>query len=157
RRHLCGAPWRALSDQRLGLAACPLDHANFVNALAFAFQQRLGLRRVLARYHDHHADAAIEYPPHLRFGDIARLLQPAEELEARPSSRSPGTMARPSMIRACSTTPTQKPARSYSPAMNAFGCSAVSPPTSAQPASSQPAAMPFTTWVATRTSRRSQT
>ena len=45
--------------------------------------------------------------------------------------------------------PTAKPARSYSPAGYMLGISAVSPPISAQPASSQPSAMPLITCVAT--------
>ena len=45
-----------------------------------------------------------------------------------------------------------KPAKSYSPAGYMPGISAVSPPIKAQPASSQPRAMPFTTSVATATS-----
>jgi hypothetical protein len=60
-----------------------------------------------------------------------------------------GTIARPSMMRSFSTTPTQNPARSYSPCGYIPGISAVSPPISAQPASSQPRAMPFTTCTAT--------
>ena len=43
-----------------------------------------------------------------------------------------------------STTPTQNPARSNSPGSIRPGCSAVSPPTSAQPASRQPSATPPT-------------
>ena len=41
-------------------------------------------------------------------------LEPDRE-EARPSTTSPGLTAEPSMIRARSTMPTAKPARSYSP------------------------------------------
>ena len=70
-------------------------------------------------------------------------------LEARPIRASPSTMLRPSMARVRSTTPTANPARSYSPATKARGCSAVSPPISAQPACSQPAAMPLMTALAT--------
>ena len=44
-----------------------------------------------------------------------------------------------------STAPTVKPARSYSPGGYMSGISAVSPPIRAQPASSQPRAMPETT------------
>ncbi len=47
------------------------------------------------------------------------------------------------MIADFSTAPTAKPARSYSPSGYMLGISAVSPPISAQPASSQPRAMPF--------------
>ena len=43
-----------------------------------------------------------------------------------------------------STMPTQKPARSKASASISPGCSAVSPPTSAQPASAQPSATPPT-------------
>ena len=49
----------------------------------------------------------------------------------------------PSRIFDFSTAPTAKPARSYSPAGYMPGISAVSPPISAQPASSQPWAMPL--------------
>ncbi len=66
-------------------------------------------------------------------------------LDASPISTSPSTIPRPSITRVFSTTPTANPARSYSPATNARGCSAVSPPISAQPACSQPAAMPLIT------------
>ena len=60
-------------------------------------------------------------------------------------------MTSPARDRACrrsrrrrSTTPMQQPARSNSSASIRPGCSAVSPPTSAQPASRQPAATPPT-------------
>ena len=56
------------------------------------------------------------------------------------------------MIFDFSTAPTAKPARSYSPAGYMLGISAVSPPISAQPACSQPWAMPLTTAVAVGTS-----
>ena len=56
------------------------------------------------------------------------------------------------MIALFSTTPTAKPARSYSPAGYMLGISAVSPPISAQPASSQPRATPLITSVALATS-----
>jgi hypothetical protein len=61
-------------------------------------------------------------------------------------------MVRPSMIFDFSTAPTAKPARSYSPSGYMPGISAVSPPISAQPASSQPLAMPPTTSAAVSTS-----
>jgi len=50
-----------------------------------------------------------------------------------PSTISPGLMSAPVMMRAYSTTPTAKPARSYSPTGYMPGISAVSPPISAQP------------------------
>ena len=53
---------------------------------------------------------------------------------------------------ALSTTPTAKPARSYSPGGYMPGSSAVSPPSSAQPARRQPSAMPSITRVACSTS-----
>ena len=56
------------------------------------------------------------------------------------------------MIASFSTTPTAKPARSYSPAAYMPGISAVSPPISAQFACSQPVAMPPMTAAATSTS-----
>ena len=56
----------------------------------------------------------------------------------------PGRTAAPSMIFACSTTPTAKPARSYSPGAYRSGSSAVSPPISAQLAWRQPSATPRT-------------
>ena len=56
------------------------------------------------------------------------------------------------MMRSFSTRPTAKPARSYSLGSYMPGISAVSPPMSAQPACSQPSAMPFTTSAATPTS-----
>ena len=62
---------------------------------------------------------------------------------------SPGVIDVPSRMRSFSTTPTQKPARSYSPSGYMPGISAVSPPISAQPASSQPRAMPLITSAAT--------
>jgi hypothetical protein len=61
-------------------------------------------------------------------------------------------MSLPSMALDFSTTPTAKPARSYSPSGYMPGISAVSPPISAQPASSQPLAMPPTTEAAVSTS-----
>ncbi|MNY17266.1 hypothetical protein D3C86_1505720 [compost metagenome] len=58
----------------------------------------------------------------------------------------------PSMILRFSTAPTAKPARSYSPSGYMLGISAVSPPISAQPASSQPWAIPWITVAAVSTS-----
>jgi len=68
----------------------------------------------------------------------------------------PAATLAPSRIFDFSTAPTAKPARSYSPSGYMPGISAVSPPISAQPASSQPRAMPPTTWAAVSTSRRPQ-
>src|SRR3546814_10270799 len=62
-----------------------------------------------------------------------------------PSSTSPAATRPPSRNSDFSTPATQNPARSYSPGGYMSGISAVSPPTSAQPASSQPRAMPPTT------------
>ena len=62
-----------------------------------------------------------------------------------PISTSPGrTWAGRSMASA-STMPTPVADRSYPPASIIPGCSAVSPPSSAQPARWQPSAMPATT------------
>ena len=72
--------------------------------------------------------------------------------EAKPSTTSPGLTLWPVRIFDFSTAPTQKPARSYSPAGYMPGISAVSPPISAQPESSQPVAMPPTTAAAVSTS-----
>ncbi|CFN79844.1 Uncharacterised protein [Bordetella pertussis] len=55
------------------------------------------------------------------------------------------------MMADLSTAPTAKPARSYSPSGYIPGISAVSPPISAQPASSQPRAIPPTTAAAVST------
>ena len=60
--------------------------------------------------------------------------------EARPRMTSPARTADPSMTSARSTTPMQQPDRSNASSSISPGCSAVSPPTSAQPASRQPAA-----------------
>ena len=60
-------------------------------------------------------------------------------------ARAPGRRGR-----ARSTMPTQKPARSNSSGAIRPGCSAVSPPTRAQPASSQPSAMPPTSSATSR-------
>ena len=57
------------------------------------------------------------------------------------------------MIWLRSTTPTAKPATSYSPSGYMPGISAVSPPSNAQPDCSQPRAMPPTTAAAVSTSR----
>ena len=57
---------------------------------------------------------------------------------------SPGCIVELSKIFALSTTPTVKPARSYSSSGIMPGCSAVSPPTREQPAWTQPSAMPLT-------------
>ncbi len=73
-------------------------------------------------------------------------------LDARPSTTSPSAIVLPSMILLFSTAPTAKPARSYSPSGYMPGISAVSPPISAQPDSSQPCAMPLTTVAAVSTS-----
>ena len=61
---------------------------------------------------------------------------------ARPTSTSPAPTARPSSRSSRSTTPTQVAARSRSSGRITPGCSAVSPPSRAQPASRQPAATP---------------
>ena len=58
---------------------------------------------------------------------------------------SPAATARPSRRSSRSTTPTQVAARSRSSGRMTPGCSAVSPPSRAQPASRQPAATPATT------------
>ena len=81
-------------------------------------------------------------------------LKPLEctPLEARPSTTSPGLTSWPVRIFDFSTAPTAKPARSYSPGGYMPGISAVSPPISAQPESSQPRAMPPTTRTAVSTS-----
>ncbi len=65
---------------------------------------------------------------------------------------SPTRMDEPSTMRALSTRPTQNPARSYSPGAYISGISAVSPPSSAQPARRQPSATPEMTLAATSTS-----
>ena len=57
---------------------------------------------------------------------------------------SPAPADEPSIARERSTTPMQVAARSNESASMSPGCSAVSPPTSAQPASRQPAATPPT-------------
>ena len=55
--------------------------------------------------------------------------------DGRPMSTSPGAArASPVITRSRSTTPTAKPTRSNSPGSIAPGCSAISPPISAQPA-----------------------
>ena len=66
--------------------------------------------------------------------------------------RRPAAIERPSMMRVLLDDADAKPARSYSPAAYMPGISAVSPPISAQPACSQPAAMPLITAAATSTS-----
>ncbi|MNT24184.1 hypothetical protein D3C72_1596440 [compost metagenome] len=71
--------------------------------------------------------------------------------EARPSTTSPACTFWPVRILLFSTAPTAKPARSYSPSGYMPGISAVSPPISAQPDSSQPLAMPPTTAAAVST------
>ena len=60
--------------------------------------------------------------------------------DARPTIASPARAADPSMTRRARRRRSQHPARSNSSASISPGCSAVSPPTSAQPASRQPAA-----------------
>ena len=61
-----------------------------------------------------------------------------------PTSASPALTFEPSMSFDFSTTPTVKPAMSYSPSAYMPGISAVSPPTSAHPAWRQPSATPAT-------------
>ena len=63
---------------------------------------------------------------------------------AMPRATSPGWISRPSTSFFRSTTPTQKPARSYSPRWYMSGRIAVSPPTSAHSHSTQASAMPRT-------------
>ena len=78
-------------------------------------------------------------------------LKPLEctPLLARPRTTSPGVTPAPLKIFDFSTAPTQKPARSYSPAGYMPGISAVSPPINAQLLSSQPLAIPPITAAAT--------
>ena len=73
-------------------------------------------------------------------------------LEAMPISTSPARSLPESTSFDFSTAPTVKPARSYSPGGYMSGISAVSPPISAQPAISQPLAMPPTTCTVVSTS-----
>ena len=61
-------------------------------------------------------------------------------LDGRPDDRVARPTRPPSISSVRSTTPMQKPARSNSPGSISPGCSAVSPPTRAQPASRQPSA-----------------
>ena len=69
-----------------------------------------------------------------------------------PISTSPARSLLESTSFDFSTAPTVKPARSYSPGGYMSGISAVSPPISAHPASSQPLAMPATTSTVVPTS-----
>ena len=70
-------------------------------------------------------------------------------LECRPedsiaSTTSPLSTRSTPRILSRSTTPVAAPAMSYSPGSSSPGCSAVSPPSSAQPASAHASAMPLT-------------
>ena len=80
-----------------------------------------------------------------------RIAVECAPLDARPSTTSPVLIDLPSMMADFSTAPTAKPARSYSPSGYMPGISAVSPPISAHPDSSQPLAMPPTTDAAVST------
>ncbi len=71
-------------------------------------------------------------------------------LDGSAMATSPSATRAPSTIFRRATTPTAKPARSYSPAAYIPGSSAVSPPRSAQPLSLHAAAIPATTFSATR-------
>ena len=63
------------------------------------------------------------------------------------AGRRPASTCSPVMIWSRSTTPTAKPTRSNSPGSMAPGCSAISPPMSAQPACRHPSATPSTSCV----------
>ena len=65
-------------------------------------------------------------------------------VEAIPIRTSPALIFSPVIRSFSSTTPTAKPARSYSSSGISPGCSAVSPPISAAPACLQPSATPLT-------------
>ena len=82
--------------------------------------------------------------PAARSMHLRTRLKPLEctPLLARPRTMSPLRTVAPVRMLDFSTTPTAKPARSYSPDGYMPGISAVSPPISAQPDSSQPRAMP---------------
>ena len=110
-----------------------------------AREQRLHVARVEARRHEERlADASRRRAPRARSaGDsfIASRSTARERVAVRvqaarrraPITTSPAATRLPSTIFSRATTPTAKPARSYSPAAYMPGSSAVSPPRSAQP------------------------
>src|SRR6185503_5023991 len=80
----------ATRPRRSGIVHLPVpgqDPADPPVRLASPVEVRLEGLQLPFRHHRHHSDPEIERAPHLRVGDLARFLHPAEEGRDRPGAR----------------------------------------------------------------------